>query len=425
MKKIFFSLLFFSLVAFFFLNFPAPIKVQGDGVFYYSWLRSAIFDHDLDFRNELVYFARDDYYSQKFVTENIVTSVGKTPNPYAYGTAILWLPFFAFGHLLTILFTSLPADGYSFFYVWMVNFSTWLYGIGALYFIIRSSFFIFEWEEKKENSFIWTVVLGIWLATPWLYYQLIAPSMSHIPALFLSSIFLFLALKSWHGQVINHWFLAVVIFLLCATRWQNVVLVLSLIPLFCRGRDGEKVLTDTIIRLSIAFVASLTLFVIGQMLIWKNIYGVYLLVPQGHSFIRSEFHGMYILFSSNHGLLLWSPFLILAFIGLPFLWKQSKVVSIVVAMAFVLTWLINGSLSDLGGGEAFGARRFLEVLPFLALPIIALLEKFKKYQLAICIIIGIFILGNAYLMEMYRLGVIPRSGEFDFWKYFIGVHSTF
>ncbi|MEK7653012.1 MAG: hypothetical protein AAB358_00800, partial [Patescibacteria group bacterium] len=68
----------------------------------------------------------------------------------------------------------------------------------------------------------------------------------------------------------------------------------------------------------------------------------------------------------------------------------------------------------LGGGDAFGGRRFIEVLPFLALGLGALFDEFKRYRWPVAIIITIFILWNLVLMENYRQGIIPHTGEFDF-----------
>lgn len=416
MKKFFLLLLLSSFGLFLVLNVPAPIKIQGDGVFYFSWLRSAVYDHDINFKNELKYFSRNDYYSQKFTEENIVTQTEKTPNPYAYGSAVLWLPFYILGYFCTLLIPNVPNDGYSFFFVWMINFGTWMYGIGAVYFMARSCLLVFVDTRQKENYLVWLVPLGIWLSTPWLYYQLLAPSMSHVPALFLSSLFLFLVLRFWYEQKMNHWILAGVIFLLCATRWQNIVFIVAVLPLIIWSKENKKKLMYEIIAVAFTFLTPLLIFLISQMFVWKNLYGEYLLIPQGHSFIRPEFHGMYVLFSSDRGLLLWSPFLIFAFAGMSFLWKRSRILASVVVMAFLLTWFVNGVLSDLGGGESFGARRFLEVLPFLSLPIVAFWEGLKKFRFGILVVVGICIMFNLFLMEQYRLGHIPLGGEFDFWR---------
>jgi hypothetical protein len=219
-----------------------------------------------------------------------------------------------------------------------------------------------------------------------------------------------------------------VIFLLVATRWQNVLFLVAFLPLLGRlsaprllsplqdlvwpkfktAVDRRAIVKDIVI-----FLTPLGAAVWLQAAVWKTIYGEYFLVPQGHTFVRPEFHGLYTLFSTDRGLLLWSPVLVAAFVGLAWLWQKSKFWTIIVFSVFALQWLINSSLNDLGGGDAFGGRRFIETLPFLALPLSALLDRFKKIYLPAVAVVIILIFWNLLLIQNYRLGNIPHSGEFE------------
>ena len=93
-----------SFLVFLFLNLKSPLRIEGDGVFYYSYLHSAFFDHDFNFRNQLEHFSSYDYFSRKFLAENKLTDIGKTPNAYAVGVAVMWIHFFLLAHLLTWIF---------------------------------------------------------------------------------------------------------------------------------------------------------------------------------------------------------------------------------------------------------------------------------------------------------------------------------
>lgn len=44
--------------------------------------------------------------------------------------------------------------------------------------------------------------------------------------------------------------------------------------------------------------------------------------------------------------------------GMYYLWLKSRRVAIVVILAFIFTWIINGSLSDLGGGIPLALEDF-------------------------------------------------------------------
>lgn len=396
MKKIFLIPIILSFLLFLFFNLKAPLRIQGDGVFYYAYLHSSFFDRDFDFKNQLARFSSQDYFSQKFLSENKLTAVGKTPNAYPPGVAIMWIPFFLLAHFLTWIFR-LPLDGYSYFYVFFLNFSAWLFGILALilnYKNLRKFF-------SEKNSFV--PVLAVWLATPWIYYQFLAPSMNHMASLFLASFFLFLTMQEWREKKKSR-LLMPVVFLMVLTRWQNIFFVLFYAPVFLKNK--KKILNILIPILAFALI---------QSLIWKNLYGRYFLIPQGHRFVGFQFHGLYTLFSSDRGLLLWSPVIILALIGLVYLWKKCKFLTLIAILILLCQWILNSSLNDPGGGEAFGARRFIETLSLLIFPLAAFWEKWQKKKIILFLFLFL-ILGNFLLLENYRLGYIPRSGKFRFFQ---------
>ncbi len=385
-----------SFLVFLFLNLKSPLRIEGDGVFYYSYLHSAFFDHDFNFRNQLEHFSSYDYFSRKFLAENKLTDIGKTPNAYALGVAVMWIPFFLLAHLLTWIFR-LPLDGYSYFYVFFLNFSAWLFGILALILNYKN---LRKFFNGKISFFS---VLSIWLSTPWIYYQFLAPSMNHMASLFLASLFLFLSMREWREKKESRLFTPVA-FLMILTRWQNIFFVLFYTPVFLKNK--KKILNILI---------PVLLFIVSQALIWKNIYGQYFLIPQGHRFVGYEFHGLYTLFSSDRGLLLWSPVIILSLVGLVYLWKRCKFLTAITILIFLCQWVLNSSLNDLGGGEAFGARRFIETFPLLIFPLAAFLERWQKKKIVFFLLLAL-ILGNFLLLENYRLGYIPRNGQFNFFQ---------
>lgn len=383
------------------INVPVPIRIEGDGVFYYSWLRSAIFDHDFDFYNELKYFSDYDVGSRAILHDQLKTYIGKVPSPYAYGTALLWLPLFVIASLLSFIF-NLPLNGYSWFYVFFVNLSSWLFGVAA-YLIVYSNLKKFF---STRISF-WTS-LGIYLATPWFYYQFFEPSMSHLASLFMVCCFLHFVIKFYKQEEVTLWLLSLVVFLMIATRWQNLLFLIILLPIFWQERYNWQL---SLKRLLVV-IGSVAFFWLTQSLIWKHLYGYYFLQPQGRGFIRLDFHGWYVLFSSDRGLLLWTPLLILAFCGFYYLYRKSRFLFLVSLLAFFVQWLINGSVHDLGGGDAYGARRFIETLPFLALALAAFLQNIKFKQLVVGLTITL-VIWNMILIQNYRHGNIPHHGEFN------------
>lgn len=398
------ALILFSVGLFVIANTPNPIRIEGDGVFYYSWLHTIVWDHDINVRNQLEQFAAYDRGSQWFVVNNKVAATGYTPNAYPFGSAILWLPFVVIAHLVALMLNI--ADGYSWPYVLAINFSGLVFGIGAAIFIYLS----LKRFVSQKSAIIATV--GVVLATPWIYYQQFEPFMSHVPALFVISAWWYLILKKYYQEKSSWLLILLLTFLIVAIRWQNMLLLIAYVLLLFQVRTNWKELIKRILIITIP----VAIFWFIQMQLWHIIYGSYFLTPQGSHFVRTEFHLLYTLFSTNRGVILWSPIFALALGGLWYLWKRDKVLAITVGGVFILQWVLNSSLNDLGGGDAFGGRRYIETLPFLVLPLALVVEKMKWRKLII-ILTGLLIILNLTLVELYRKGIVPRSGEINLNNY--------
>ena len=85
----------------------------ADSPSYFVYLRSAAFDHDLDFANE---WAEWGYQEQP------LTATGHRRNVHAIGSALVWSPFYAAAHIYVLATRLLggrayAADGYAIPYV--------------------------------------------------------------------------------------------------------------------------------------------------------------------------------------------------------------------------------------------------------------------------------------------------------------------
>jgi hypothetical protein len=87
-----------------------------------------------------------------------------------------------------------------------------------------------------------------------------------------------------------------------------------------------------------------------------------------------------ITFGAYRGLFLLSPFLLLAFPGLYFFWREKnyRAEFWVVAWAIASFFLFNGSSAMWSGGFAVGPRYLVPALPFLAFPIAFFLSAMKS-----------------------------------------------
>ncbi|MEN8252479.1 MAG: hypothetical protein ABFQ53_02790, partial [Patescibacteria group bacterium] len=393
-------------ILFLIINIPSPIKVQGDGVFYYGWATSVIFDYDIDLTNQLESVAEYDFYSKKFIEEKITTVTGYVPNPYAFGTAILWSPFVILAKIIENIWQTgnFETDGYSAIYMFSINFASFLFGVLAFFVVYKTLLFYFD----RKISFLSVFVM--WLSTPWIYYQFFEPSMSHSASLMMVSLFFWYSMRAINIKKYSWWIFGSIVFLMIAVRWQNVLFVIVIAPLFVKY-FSKRINIESLIAI---FFGS-AFFVFLQMIFWKLTYGSYILIPQGNAFLGKSFYFVDTLFSTNRGFLLWSPIIFLSIMGFFYIFRKNKLIAIICISAFLFQWLLNSVLSDPGGGDAFGGRRFINTIPFLSVSLAAFFEKFWHKKI-IFIGVGALIAWNFILIENYRNGSIPHQGTFNIFE---------
>ncbi len=183
--------LLFALCSFVYVaTIPLPridgMLIGSDGVGYYMYVRSLVLDRDLDFANE---YAR--LYPDADLTAGR-TATGLLPNQYAIGPGLLWMPFFvgAHGLVLGLRFLGVPvaADGYSYPYQAAICYGSILFGfLGML--------LIYQPTKRLYPRTALAAVLLTWLATNFIYYMIVEPSMSHMCSLFAAALLNFVWLR--------------------------------------------------------------------------------------------------------------------------------------------------------------------------------------------------------------------------------------
>src|SRR5262249_47064929 len=129
------------LVALFLLLLPTVTRrlYASDEIEWFSFLRSAWFDHDLSFDNEYRYFDEHGVAARSGFHETFLestTPTGPRANFGTIGCAILWAPFYALGdltaHVLRASGRPIALDGYSSPYISAVCYGSAVYGFLAL-----------------------------------------------------------------------------------------------------------------------------------------------------------------------------------------------------------------------------------------------------------------------------------------------------
>src|SRR5207244_471569 len=135
-------------IALFVLTLPlVTLRIRGaDEIEYFAYLRSIVFDHDLEFGNEYQHFYAQDPEGLAGFKETFLgrlePTTGRHINFAPLGSALLWSPFYLLAHAGVILARSMgatiAADGFSRPYVAAVSYASALYGAAGLLLMLKT-----------------------------------------------------------------------------------------------------------------------------------------------------------------------------------------------------------------------------------------------------------------------------------------------
>jgi len=303
--------------------------VYGDGIFYFSWLRSIGVDRDINFSNEYNHFG--------------VTAEG---NKHPIGSPLFWLPWYAQAHII------ISKTGYELPYQLIVGLISVLAAISGLVLLFRLLLFHFSLTASI------LAVLSIAGTTNLLFYGSIDPVNSHAISFFAVTVFL----SFLYSKNVSPFLTGCALGFCALVRPQDAVLGLLAIPSLKR-RGLLRLIFGAILVFSL------------QLFAWNGLYGSPFVSPYlagGESFNWWSPHFFDVLFSPTNGLFLWTPITLLAIIGFRF-WKDSRRVWFVTL--FILEVAIVASWSIWWQGASYSGRMLVSALPFLAFGLSALYGK--------------------------------------------------
>ncbi len=369
-----------------------------DTVAYYSWLRSAVIGGTLDVTET---FARYGYLGERGLSPT-----GYRLNEWPVGPAVLWLPFFLAGHL-TALAARAPADGFGAPYLVFTALGSSLYGLAGLL-LVRRLMLAFA----GPGAAFWAV-LGIWLASPLVFYMLAHPFMAHAPDFFVNALFLWLWVRgdgSWRSRL----GLGLVGGLAASVRYQNATLLLW--PALEEAVQGRLGLRDGLARLGALGLGALVGFS-PQLIVWRVVFGEWVvlnpygLTGAGGFDLRSP-HFLDVLFSTDRGLFPWMPLSVFGVLGLfgPLLRRRPALARLLGAQFLAQVYVV-GSWSSWSGGAAFGPRLLVGLLPGLGLGLAALYDGWARRRAVAPAGLSLgFAAFNLVLLARYGLGDVPHAG---------------
>ena len=382
--------------------------VSGDGIYYFAYLRSVVIDQDLNFSNELEQF-RDNPHVARQLDSGVTTPAGLTPNLFSVGPAIVWSPLYLVAHIAT------GGDGFGYWEILSLTLSTALLALLGLFVSWRATILLLPAQLKqfRAESIALAAVISTYYGTNLVYYGTFETSMSHAAGFAVVSSLILLWLK-WRERLMAwQWLiLGLLSGLAGLMRWQLLAVGVVIIAVDLVSRKKLSAWKATLA----AAIGSLISFS-PQLIAWRILYGSWIVVPQGTGFfdLRSP-HALETLVSARHGLLTWTPLVVLAFVGLILLWRRSKTLRpelVLLLIAFLVQVYINGAAIEWWGGEAFGARRYTDLSVIFVIGIAGLLYAAWHKRTLRWVALGaisILVVWNLLFMQAYRHDQISRAG---------------
>ena len=384
-------------------------KIRGaDEIEYYSHLRSAVFDRDLDFTNEYEHFYNANphgllAFKQTFLDRR-EPKTGRPINFAPIGSAVVWSPFYLAAHaLVTNGVLRGPADGFSPVYTGAVAYGSSFLAILGFLIAFRT---LKRYLGVTEGLSL-IAVLAIWFGTPAFYYMTVAPAFAHAPSIFAVSLLFLLWLRAKEKDGVFDWVLmGLSAGLAMLIREQGALFLIAPgLDLGFRLIKGE---VKRALERGVAVIGAAGIVFAPQLLAYQALNGSFgptLLVQRKMDFASPHFFD--VLINPGHGLLLWTPLLLIAFLGLLRGVFRLGAVGVFVTAALLTQVYINGAVLSWHQAGAFGSRRFVDstilfVIGF-AFGLMATTPRTQK------ILVALAIWWNLSLMMQFGLKLMDRQ----------------
>jgi hypothetical protein len=421
-----------ALLALFLLSLPLvnPI-VHGDGVGYYAYARAPLIQHNLrfeeDWRHANLYFSQARTLPGGQLIPSQYTETGYVNNLFSIGPAMLWTPFLLAAHAIVLsanaLGAHIPPNGFSTPYILAMALGTAIYGFLGLFFSYSLA------RKYLEERWAFLSTLAIWGATSLPVYMYFNPAWSHAHSAFAVAVFLWYWDRTRDRRTFLQWnLLGLLAGLMLDVYFPNgVFLLLPLIESILaywnslRAKDFRSVGPIFTANLSFTVAAILAFLptLITRSIIFGGLFrfGSYTAVPWDWSAPNWRL----VLFSSEHGLLSWTPILALALLGLFFPPRAARSVTLYLAVAAAAFYYVISSYPYWHGMASFGNRFFISLTPIFIFGLALLLQRFAQLFrsslraiAAAAALIVLFIAWNACFIFQWGSHLVPARGPISF-----------
>ncbi len=416
----------------FFLTLPLVNPwVRGDGVGYYAYIRSLLVEHKLDFANDWrsanESFAMGRVLADGTIDPRLYTQTGHLDNHFAVGPSMLWAPFLVpvHGVLLTLqrFGISVQANGYSRPYLVTMALATALYGFLGL-------LISFRWAcHYTAECWAFLATLGIWFASSLPVYMYFNPSWSHAHSVFAVAVFLWYWQRTRQGRTLAQWvILGLLSGLMLDVYYLNIALLLipflgSVRQYGKKWRNGERDwgARGRVFKAYLAYGFALVVAFLPTLITRRVICGHLFDLGYSHEWSMKPAL-LQVLFSPDHGLLTWTPILILAMGGLFLMLKHDKELAAYLLISFLAFLVLVSFHTNWDGLSSFGNRFFISLTPVFILGLAVCVSEFaqwlgneRKAMAWASSVTALLVLWNLAFIFQWGTHMVPVRGPIS-WK---------
>ncbi len=348
--------------------------IAWDAFGYYLYLPAIFIHGDVSIMDPTWFHALFETYSPSATIYQInYMDDGGRAIKYPIGLAILWAPYFAIAHGIAGLL-DMPQDGMSRPYHWSLITGSWAYfALGLLWLrkVLLTSF-----PDRITALTLLVIVFGSNL----LYMVALDPLMPHAFLYTLYAGIIWYSIR-WHQRPGKRASIFLGALLGLAALVRNTEVIAIMIPLFWGVWDTS--IQDHLKRLwrhrlQLLFVAvTMAIVCLPQLLYWKEVTGKYFYIGYtnaGEGLDLLSPHIMDVLFSYRKGLVIYTPIVVLALLGIWGLRKYMRASIPAIPMYLLVNFLIVSSWTIWWYADSYGNRGFVQSYAALSIPLAALLQ---------------------------------------------------
>jgi hypothetical protein len=413
--------------------------VHGDGVGYYAYLRAPAIQHNFqfeeDWRHANLGFVLQRVNPADQLTADQFTSTGHVSNLFSIGPAILWSPFFLLAHATVLIANQLgghiPADGFSLPYRALVAFGSAFYGFCGLLFSYLLA------RKYVNGSWALLATLGVWIGSSLPVYMYFNPFWSHAHSAFAVALFLWYWDLTSPDRTFKQWLLLGLISgLMLDVYFPNgaflVIPLAESLQIYIKDlREKDRAAVLRQFGANLIFLAVLVISIFPTLITRKIIFGG-MFSFGSYTALPWNWHAPYwlaVLFSSDHGLISWTPLLGLALVGLFLPLAGARRVKAYFALGTAAFFYVISSYPYWHGMSSFGNRFFISLTPIFIFGLAVFLEQasklFSSFKLAYItqgLVLGLFAVWNLAFIFQWGTHMVPARGEIS-WRDM--VHNQF